>query len=387
LHGTEAVDKHLWSNHLLLLRLVELTLPVEELVLHAWLTRKLLHHIGVDEDWSTLHHHRLLSILPWCTERLSCISLAVALSRHHLLHNLASIHDGVHHLRLHSHGHLWLTAVVLARDSLLELFRTVGEGALASVGAGSSTFKELALHGLVVSALLETASILLLSSLEATLVVASTSPSLIEEVWTSSTSATAVHRLTHSATSLRIIVVVASSEATTIATATAIAASVVLISTTGHASVISKATRSASSEVGSRLVATSTTLRVVSISRPWVDGHASHGIRFHMIRNRVAWITDFSVTVSEVTGVTHLAVPVVLEVATTLSLIARVDLRWSLGSLLLIVERHLLLTWLWHLLLLWIHTLNHRLALHLLLHHLGLLLLEWLLLENLLIWR
>ena len=102
----------------------------------------------------------------------------------------------------------------------------------------------------------------------------------------------------------------------------------------------------------------------------------------------MAGITDFGIAVSEVTGVAHLAVAVVLEVATALSLVARVDLGWSLGGILLIVEWHLLLTWLRHLLLLrGGHTLNHRLTHHLLLHHLRLLLrLEWLL-DHLLIWR
>ena len=101
----------------------------------------------------------------------------------------------------------------------------------------------------------------------------------------------------------------------------------------------------------------------------------------------MAGITDFGVAVSKVTGVAHLAVPVVLKVTTALSFVARVDLGWSLGGILLIVEWHLLLTWLRHLLLLRVHTLNHRLTHHLLLHHLRLLLrLEWLL-DHLLIWR
>ena len=82
----------------------------------------------------------------------------------------------------------------------------------------------------------------------------------------------------------------------------------------------------------------------------------------------------------EVAGVTHLAVPVVLEVTTTLSFVTRVDLGRSLiGILLLIIKRHLLLTWLRHLRLLRVHPVNHLLARHLLLHHMLLLRLELLL--------
>ena len=92
---------------------------------------------------------------------------------------------------------------------------------------------------------------------------------------------------------------------------------------------------------------------------------------------------------SEVTGVAHLAVPVVLKVTTALSLVAGVDLGRPLGGILLIVvEWHLLLTWLRHLLLLLrVHTLNHRLTRHLLLHDLRLLLRREWLLDHLLIWR
>ena len=114
-------------------------------------------------------------------------------------------------------------------------------------------------------------------------------------------------------------------------------------------------------------------------------------LEFEFVHNKtyLAGITDFGLTVSEVTGVAHLAVPVVLKVTTALSLVAGVDLGRPLGGILLIVvERHLLLTWLRHLLLLLrVHTLNHRLTRHLLLHHLRLLMrLEWLL-DHLLIWR
>ena len=273
LHVSIAADKHLWSDHLLLLSLVGEALCVEELVLHAWLSRVLCHHTRVDEDWSTLHKHCLLSILPWCTKRrLSCIRLAIALSGHHKLTKLASIHHWVDHGRLHPHWHLWL-AVVLVWSSHLKFLRTVREGALASVWAGSPAFEELALDGLIVCALVETTAILL-ASLEATLVVAS---ARVEEVRATSTAA--AHLLAHSAATLVVVVVVASSEAT------AVTASVVE-STAGHPSVITEATWAASTEV-SLLEASSPTLRVVSISRSWVDGHAPHGIRFHMFGNRL----------------------------------------------------------------------------------------------------
>ena len=192
---------------------------------------------------------------------------------HHVLTDLASIHHWVDHGRLHPHWHLRL-AVVLVWSSHLKFLRTVREGALAGVWAGSAAFKELALDGLIVGALVEITAILLVS-LEATLVVAS---ARVEEVWASSTAA--AHLLAHSAAALVVVVVVASSEAT------AVAASVVE-STARHPAIVPEVTLAASTEVSLTLEASSPTLRVVSIIRSWIDGHTSHGARFHMFGNRL----------------------------------------------------------------------------------------------------
>ena len=273
LHVAITSDKHLLSNHLLLLSLIGETLCIEELIWNARLASILIHHVGVNEYWSALHEHCLLVILSRRIElRLSCV-LVVTLSRHNVLLHLTSVHHGrchhglllrIHHLR---HGHLLGTLVVkLVRHSHLKFVSAVCEGALVAVRTIPSALKELAFDCLVVVVLLLKSALVLVHS-EASSSSNEASTRVEESATTSSW-----HLLRHAT---RIMKVVESTVEVSTATS-----SVVLVAPARHSSILSKA--SASSEVPLLEAAIALWSRIVG---PWVYWHTSHSRCFHMLRN------------------------------------------------------------------------------------------------------
>ena len=254
-------------RHYLLLSLIGETLScslsIEELVLEAWLTTELLlEHRWIKQDWSRLHNHSLLALLPILLK----LSLRVLIKTWVLdvLH-LVRIHElGCHHLLLLLVHILWhfhlLFAIVLTKLLLttgLKLLASMGERTSGTVGTISATFVKLALHSfIIVSTVLEVTLEVLVSLGEAILLL----------LYHSTTSAvTSWHLLRHSSLSLEVLLTLKVASASSVITWHAV---LMLLK--------------ASSHIIPLLIVASQ----VSALRPIIiDGHPPHSCSFHMFRN------------------------------------------------------------------------------------------------------
>ena len=254
-------------RHYLLLSLIGETLScslsIEELVLEAWLTTELLlEHRWIKQDWSRLHNHSLLALLPILLK----LSLRVLIKTWVLdvLH-LVRIHElGCHHLLLLLVHILWhfhlLFAIVLTKLLLttgLKLLASMGERTSGTVRTISATFVKLALHGfIIVSTVLEVTLEVLVSLGEAILLL----------LYHSTTSAiTSWHLLRHSSLSLEVLLTLKVASASSVITWHAV---LMLLK--------------ASSHIIPLLIVASQ----VSTLRPIIiDWHSPHSCSFHMFRN------------------------------------------------------------------------------------------------------
>ena len=254
-------------RHYLLLSLIGETLScslsIEELVLEAWLTTELLlEHRWIKQDWSRLHNHSLLALLPILLK----LSLRVLIKTWVLdvLH-LVRIHElGCHHLLLLLVHILWhfhlLFAIVLTKLLLttgLKLLASMGERTSGTVGTISATFVKLALHSfIIVSTVLEVTLEVLVSLGEAILLL----------LYHSTTSAiTSWHLLRHSSLSLEVLLTLKVASASSVITWHAV---LMLLK--------------ASSHIIPLLIVASQ----VSTLRPIIiDWHSPHSCSFHMFRN------------------------------------------------------------------------------------------------------
>ena len=254
-------------RHYLLLSLIGETLScslsIEELVLEAWLTTELLlEHRWIKQDWSRLHNHSLLALLPILLK----LSLRVLIKTWVLdvLH-LVRIHElGCHHLLLLLVHILWhfhlLFAIVLTKLLLttgLKLLASMGERTSGTVRTISATFVKLALHSfIIVSTVLEVTLEVLVSLGEAILLL----------LYHSTTSAiTSWHLLRHSSLSLEVLLTLKVASASSVITWHAV---LMLLK--------------ASSHIIPLLIVASQ----VSTLRPIIiDWHSPHSCSFHMFRN------------------------------------------------------------------------------------------------------
>ena len=254
-------------RHYLLLSLIGETLScslsIEELVLEAWLTTELLlEHRWIKQDWSRLHNHSLLALLPILLK----LSLRVLIKTWVLdvLH-LVRIHElGCHHLLLLLVHILWhfhlLFAIILTKLLLttgLKLLASMGERTSGTVRTISATFVKLALHSfIIVSTVLEVTLEVLVSLREAILLL----------LYHSTTSAvTSWHLLRHSSLSLEVLLTLKVASASSVITWHAV---LMLLK--------------ASSHIIPLLIVASQ----VSTLRPIIiDWHSPHSCSFHMFRN------------------------------------------------------------------------------------------------------
>ena len=272
-----------WLRHYLLLSLIgealSCSLSIEELVLEAWLTTELLlEHRWIKQDWSRLHNHSLLALLPILLK----LSLRVLIKTWvlNVLH-LVGVHElGCHHLLLLLVHILWhfhlLFAIILTKLLLttgLQLLTSMGERASGTIWTISTSFVKLALHSfIIVSTVLEVTLEVLVSLWKAILLL----------LYHSTTSAvTSWHLLGHSSLPLEVLLTLKIASASSVVTWHAI---LLLLK--------------ASSHILPRLIIASqvsvSALRPIIILVIIIDWHSPHSCSFHMFRN---WLKIKSATV------------------------------------------------------------------------------------------